>query len=588
MLLAGWSGCQKAEPEKTEESKAQSELIAMQGDYVVANFTDYGAYTLKLKDKDGNVKDITLKKDEVASVKSEDNRITIVFKDGSQATFRLDAYINVTLSENKVSLAKKDSAVITFTVKANNFENVGAKDYESENVKVTVEFNEEKNGGTLTFLGKGIASFKEDITIQFYKNGASVDVKIPISRLHFGFADGQDSMTYYTVGDGENGDFELLGGIRYEVETDADWIGVIDAREDCLKLRFLENAGGKRESEVRLRSEDGNIITISVVQTMSQRAVLMKLYEATNGDNWRENSNWCSDRSLNEWFGIKVSNGHVWEIDLTGNHLDGYLPDEIYELPFLETLKIGSLKHSNTLDDSNKDDWNIIRGEISPKIGQLTHLRILDFQGLINITCGDIPDELWMPQIEKINLNKVSVKGRLSSAIGNATNLKYLDISNNYGKTDLRGILPLEIAKLKKLEFLNLEGNKHLTGTLPENIGDMESLQRIDIGICALTGTIPESIFKLKNLYGFTACDNFLEGTFDLNRLAELPNMNFFDISSNNHLIGIGEEIPDNIYFVKFDNQDGMRIAYGYGEIEYAYESIFNTSEMLAERLAEE
>ena len=423
--------------------------------------------------------------------------------------------------------------------------------------------------------------------LQFYKNGASADVVIPVSRLRFGLADGQDSMAHYVVGDGEDGKFDLLGGIRYEVETDADWIGVIDARENCLKLRFLENAGGRREAEVRLRSEGGDIITLSVIQTVSQRSILMKLYEATNGDNWRENDNWGSDRPLNEWFGIKASNGHVWEINLLGNHLDGYLPDEIYDMLFLESLIIGSPKHSNTLDDSNKDDWNIIRGELIPKIGQLTHLRTLDFQGLINITGGDIPDELWMPQIEKIDLNKVTIKGRISSAIGNAANLRYLDVSHNWGKTDLRGELPIEIAKLKKLENLYLNGNKHLTGTLPENIGDMESLKEFDMGLCALRGTIPESLFKLKNLRSFHIYSNFLEGEFDLSRLVEIPNMFFFDISSNNHLIGIGKN-PENIYFVKFDNQDGMRCAYSYGTLEYAYESIFNTSEMLAERLAEE
>ena len=155
MLLAGWAGCQSVGPEIPSK---QSELIAMQGSYIVTNFTDYGTYTLKLKDKDGNVKEVSLKKDEVTSVEQEQDRITIIFKDGAVATFPLEAYISVTLSENKVSLATCDSAVVTFTLKSDNFENIGAKAYESDNVKVSVDFNEEKNGGTLLFIGKGIAS----------------------------------------------------------------------------------------------------------------------------------------------------------------------------------------------------------------------------------------------------------------------------------------------------------------------------------------------------------------------------------------------------------------------------------------------
>lgn len=37
---------------------------------------------------------------------------------------------------------------------------------------------------------------------------------------------------------------------------------------------------------------------------VSQKAALMKLYEATNGDSWMNNLNWGSDRPLQEWFGI--------------------------------------------------------------------------------------------------------------------------------------------------------------------------------------------------------------------------------------------------------------------------------------------
>ena len=42
------------------------------------------------------------------------------------------------------------------------------------------------------------------------------------------------------------------------------------------------------------------------------RAVLVALYEATDGDNWKDNTNWLSDRPLNEWFGVTTNgNGRV-------------------------------------------------------------------------------------------------------------------------------------------------------------------------------------------------------------------------------------------------------------------------------------
>lgn len=103
--------------------------------------------------------------------------------------------------------------------------------------------------------------------------------------------------------------------------------------------------------------------------------------------------------------------------------------------------------------------------------------------------------------------------------------------------------------------------------------------------MCAITGTIPESIFKLKNLRTLCLGCNFLEGTFDLSRLNELPNLYFFIIYSNNYLQGIGE-VPDFIDTVYFDRGENC-YRYEYGTILWVEKSGYNTSEMLAERLAE-
>lgn len=324
------------------------------------------------------------------------------------------------------------------------------------------------------------------------------------------------------------------------------------------------------------------------IDEVSQKAALMKLYEATNGDSWMNNLNWGSDRPLQEWFGIRTVDGHVTEIVLPGNHLEGTLPDELFELAYLERLVLDSPKHHNTLTDSDTDNWNLIYGdlnELGPKIGKLTNLKEFDFNGLVNITCGDIPDEIWMPQIERIVLSQLPIKGCITPAIGNATNLRYLDIDRNNRKTDIHGTIPAEITKLKHLEELHLWGNPHLTGPIPENIGDMSSLIIISAGMCALSGTIPESLFKLKNLFRFDVACNFLEGEFDLSRLAEFPKLDMFSIDGN--MQGVGN-VPDFIRSVTFNN-NGYFYFYGYGELWSCEEQVyFNTPDMLAERLAEE
>ena len=589
MLLAGWTGCQTVEP---EVPSIQTELIAMQGSYVVTKFIDGSTYTLKLKDKDGNVKEMSLKKDEATSVKEEHGQIVIVFKDGSRATFHLENYLDINLSATEVSLAKSDSVVVTFTLKADSFENIGVQPYESDNVNVSICLNEGKDGGSLLFRGKGIASFKEDVIIRFTNNGSYTDMVIPTSRLRFGWDDGKDSKTYNAVGEGESVEWSLLGGIKYEVENNCDWIEIVNAKEDYINVRFLENDGGTREAEIRLISEDKEAVTLSVIQTISQRTVLMKLYEATNGDKWMENRNWGSDRPLQEWFGIRTTDGHVTEIELTGNHLEGTLPDELFELVYLERLVLDSPRHHNTYDDSDMENWNLISGdlnELGPKIGKLTNLKELDFNGLVNITCGDIPDEIWMPQIERIVLSQLPIKGCITPAIGNATNLRYLDIDRNNRKTDIHGTIPTEITKLKHLEYLDLMSNRHLTGSLPENIGDMNSLEVLYLSDCALTGTIPESIFNLKKIHSLWLNSNFLKGTFDLSRLTTLPKIMQCLVDYNNYLQGIGD-VPNSIELVCFD-RDGYNYRYSFGVMtrepqpDYCWQ---HTDEYLEKRLAEE
>ena len=41
-------------------------------------------------------------------------------------------------------------------------------------------------------------------------------------------------------------------------------------------------------------------------QLTIEREALIALYNATDGDNWENNTNWCSDKPLNEWYGDPV------------------------------------------------------------------------------------------------------------------------------------------------------------------------------------------------------------------------------------------------------------------------------------------
>ena len=108
------------------------------------------------------------------------------------------------------------------------------------------------------------------------------------------------------------------------------------------------------------------------------RAVLVELYNATNGANWRNNTNWNSSAPLNQWYGVATdSNGRVPKLSLTSNGLTGSIPSSLGSLTNLEQLYLSS---------------NGLTGSIPSSLGSLTNLEQLSLYN--NELTGSIPAAL--------------------------------------------------------------------------------------------------------------------------------------------------------------------------------------------------
>lgn len=72
-----------------------------------------------------------------------------------------------------------------------------------------------------------------------------------------------------------------------------------------------------------------------------QRDALVALYEATNGDNWINNTNWCTDKPINQWYGItSTESGEVTALCLQNNNLTGHLPTALADLESVSNLEL--------------------------------------------------------------------------------------------------------------------------------------------------------------------------------------------------------------------------------------------------------
>ncbi|KAL8140224.1 hypothetical protein V2J09_006245 [Rumex salicifolius] len=200
------------------------------------------------------------------------------------------------------------------------------------------------------------------------------------------------------------------------------------------------------------------------------------------------------------------------KLALTGNQINGSIPNEIGELSTLEEL---------VLED------NLLRGQLPHTLGNLKSLKRLllaanNFTGTIPETFGNLK------KLEDFRIDGSTLSGRIPSFIGNWSNINVLRMQG----TNMEGPIPSTVnlmTKIKDLRVSDLRGSsmdfpdlkgstdiKYLvlrrcliTGSIPEFLGEMEHLKILDLSFNGLTGPIPTNFQKLdKNDLGYMFLTN--------------------------------------------------------------------------------
>src|SRR5680860_499725 len=91
-----------------------------------------------------------------------------------------------------------------------------------------------------------------------------------------------------------------------------------------------------------------------------EMAALVELHDATHGTHWTTTWNMTTDVST--WHGVKVVDGHVVEINLFRNNLEGTIPKSISNLKNLISLNLA---------------FNSLTGELPVTIVDLSRLKVL-------------------------------------------------------------------------------------------------------------------------------------------------------------------------------------------------------------------
>ena len=240
------------------------------------------------------------------------------------------------------------------------------------------------------------------------------------------------------------------------------------------------------------------------------RAALVAFYNATNGPNWANSTNWQTDAPLGAWHGVATdSTGRVTRLDLPENSVIGQLP-----------AALGNLSSLERLDLRNIDSTCVAAGDCpasSPTANQLT---------------GEIPAELGqLNNLESLQLTLNQLSGGIPSELAGLTNLRWMSL----GVNQLTGDIPVWVGSLTKLEILHLAAND-FTGTIPAQLGNLNALTTLHLGYNQLTGGIPSQLGNLTNLETLWLSDNQLSGDVpaSLGNLAKLIRLHL----SGNNLTG--------------------------------------------------
>ena len=206
-----------------------------------------------------------------------------------------------------------------------------------------------------------------------------------------------------------------------------------------------------------IASHEGTSVECTTA-SLSDREILVTLYETTQGPNWTNAFNWLTDAPLGDWQGVETdASGRVVSLSLYENNLTGTIPTELGNLTNLKSLELSFNKN--------------LSGPIPPDIGRLS-------------------------QLVELRLRRTGVSGRVPAEFGTLANLKNLAL----GESALSGPLPPELGKLVHLELLSLDQN-HLTGSIPPELGHLANLRELRVARNAgLSGTLPASLTALRRL----------------------------------------------------------------------------------------
>ena len=246
-----------------------------------------------------------------------------------------------------------------------------------------------------------------------------------------------------------------------------------------------------------------------------ERDILIAFYKATNGDNWTNRDNWCSEQPLDTWYGVRMVDGRVTELMLDDNNLTG-----VATLGGLSKLTILTLSgnHFTGVDFRSLPNLYDLRLERNDCITSIDLSHDLGLNGTLVIASN--------PKLTTLNLQGLSKLPDLF--IEDNESLLPFDCSSLVGLQHFTlsgcpSIPAMEFSNFKNAEQINVTDNSNLSSL---RLSELPNLKYLYCGRNALTSLIVENLPQLKDM----RCNN---NKLTSLRMSNLPNLDYGDCSFN-------------------------------------------------------
>lgn len=199
------------------------------------------------------------------------------------------------------------------------------------------------------------------------------------------------------------------------------------------------------------------------IELLEERNALIALYNATNGGSWSNRTNWLSGNApIGQWYGISVNEeGKVTEIKLSGNRLDGSIPQNVMRA--FKELRVLSIQDNDvvgSLDVSQNNKLN----KLMCSNNDLTSIEISGCEQLTSLNCSDNSRLSSLDVSRNISLGELSCVNNNLSTLDVSANTALRTLSCNDSHIDR-----LLLGNITSLDYLSCKGNNLTSLDLSRN-----------------------------------------------------------------------------------------------------------------------